>query len=540
MTVALADPQRLHTHRGEFAGLVATAQDHLRRGRLDAAAAYAQMAGHYAWMNHTGTFASPELEQLLAALGARLRQPRRPSARRSPPHEVLHVVTQCYGTGGSTQAIACWVEQDSERHHRVCITRQRGAPPPDKIRAPLSSDGDLIRLDTERGGLIERAARLRALAAESDVVILHLHPYDVVPVIAFSGAEGLPPVIYVDHCDHVFWLGTNISSVVMHMRDSGRRLAAARRGLDPARSAVVARPLRPTGRTTSREDAKRALGIDPATVLLVTAADGSKYRPVSSPSFLDVVVPVLEQHENAILHAAGPSPEGDWALAAGRTGGRIRALGMIPDVRQLQEAADVYLDSYPFSSLTSLLEAGSLGVPSITYRGHPEDCGVLGADTRGVDQHMLTASDPREFERALGGLIANRSRREQLGESTERAIRDTHTGDGWLRSVEELYAVAAAAQPPAPSGPAVRADGRLDLLVDMVMTQTGFAQGVPGATRDHLALLPARDRLAAWTTLTRSGARPPHGNVVPEWVLARAWRYRQLARQAGQLTGRAA
>ena len=390
----------------------------------------------------------------------------------------------------------------------------------------------MIRLDTERGGLIERAARLRALATEADVVVLHLHPYDVVPVIAFSGAEGLPPVIYVDHCDHVFWLGINISSVVMHMRDSGRRLAGARRGLDPARSAVVARPLRPAGRTTGREEAKRALGIDPGSVLLVTAADGTKYRPVSSPSFLELVVPVLERHPSAILHAAGPAPEGEWERASERTGGRLRALGMIPDVRQLQSAADVYLDSYPFSSLTSLLEAGSLGVPAITYRGHPEDCGVLGADTRGVDEHMLTASDPAEFERALAGLIANPRRRQQLGEATERAIRDTHTGDGWLRSVDELYGLAASAPPPVPGGPVVRADGRLDLLVDMVMTQTGFAQGVPGATRDHLALLPARDRLAAWARLTRNGTRPPHGNVVPEWVLARAWRYRQLARQA--------
>ena len=212
MTVALADPQRLHTHYDEFAGLVATAQDHLRarparRGRRvrpdgrplrvdephrDVRQPRARAAARRRWAR---ACASPG--------GARL--------ARSPPREVLHVVTQCYGTGGSTQAIACWIEQDSERHHRVCITRQRGAPPPDKIRAPLSSDADLIRLDTERGGLIERAARLRALGCRVRRRVLHLHPYDVVPVIAFSGAEGLPPVIYVDHCDHVFWLGTSIS-----------------------------------------------------------------------------------------------------------------------------------------------------------------------------------------------------------------------------------------------------------------------------------------------------------------------------------------
>jgi Glycosyl transferases group 1 len=316
------------------------------------------------------------------------------------------------------------------------------------------------------------------------------------------------------------------------MRDSGRRLAAARRGLDPARSAVVARPLRPLGRTVAREGAKRALGIDPAQVLLVTAADGSKYRPVGSDSFLDLVVPVLERHPDAVLLAAGPAPEGDWLAAQERTGGRLRALGPLPSVRELQQAADVYVDSFPFASLTSLLEAGSLGVPAITYRGHQEDCGVLGADTRGVDAHMLAPSDPAEFGRALGQLVADAAERQARGERTEQAIRDTHTGAGWLAAVEALYAQAAEAGPPSMPAEAERGTGRLDVLVDLVMTQTGFAQGVPGAVRDHLALLPPRERAAAWAGLTRAGKRPPHGSVVSEWLLDAARTLRRVPSRA--------
>ena len=386
---------------------------------------------------------------------------------------------------------------------------------------------------------MQRAARLRAIAAEVDVVVLHLHPYDVVPVLAFAGPGDHPPVVYVDHCDHVFWLGASIPGVVMHMRDSGRRLAAARRGLDPARSTVVPRPLRPVGRTLGRAEAKRSLRIDPEQVLLVTAADGTKYRPVCAPGFLDLVLPVIERHPGAILHAAGPSPEGEWHAAAQRTGGRIRALGTLPDVRRLQEAADVYVDSFPFSSLTSLLEAGSLGVPAITYRGHPEDCAVLGADTRGVDDHMLSVSDPGAFASGLGGLIEDPGHRRELGERSERAIRETHTGDGWRAAVEELYAFAGDHARLTELAPSQRQIGRLDVLVDLVMTQTGFAQGSPGAIREHLALLPGADRAAAWARLTRAGMRPPHGNLVPEWLLAQAWRYRGLAREASRTLSRA-
>ena len=150
----------------------------------------------------------------------------------------------------------------------------------------------------------------------------------------------------------------------------------------------------------------------------------------------------------------------------------------------------MYLDSFPFSSLTSLLEAGSLEVPAITYRGHPSECAVFGADTRGVDDHMLSAQDPAGFARALSELIADPERRRRLGERTARAIRDSHTGSGWTRAVAELYALAERTGRPSAVAPVDRPADRLDALVDLVMTQTGWAQGRAGAVREHLGLCP--------------------------------------------------
>ena len=212
---------RLDLHYREFGALVETAQRHFALGHLEAAAVYAQIAGTYAWFNHTGLFASPDIEDILRKLGSHLISVDSSRQRTTQPREVLHVVTQVYQTGGPTQAIACWIEQDRGRHHRWCITRQGPALVPAKILSRLNTPSDLIRLDTRPGGMLDRAALLRAAAAEADVVLVHSHPYDVLPVIAFAGNSRSPPIIYVNHGDHVFWLGTSMASVVLNLRDSG-------------------------------------------------------------------------------------------------------------------------------------------------------------------------------------------------------------------------------------------------------------------------------------------------------------------------------
>jgi hypothetical protein len=507
---------RLDAHYREFQRLLGHAQRHAHSGRYEAAAGFGQIAGQLAWMNHTGLFASTELETLLADLGRDL--PTGSSGRAArEPETILHVITQTYQTGGPTRALRCWLEQDSAHRHRVCITRQGMRPPPMDLALQVDHPGDLVRLEAGRGLLVDRARRLRELAEGCDLVLLHTHPHDVVPLIAF-GHGPRPPVVYINHGDHVFWLGAGVANLVMNMRQSGRRLTITRRGVDPGRAVVMPRPLLPPEREVSRREAKRRLGLRQDQVLLVTAADAPKYRPVTRPGFLDLVLPVLRHRPQAMLIAAGPADEGAWRDAREQTGGRIRGVGRLPDVTLLHQAADVYLDSYPFASLTSLLEAGSFGTPAITYRGHPEGCEVLGADTPGVDDHLLCARDPHTFETLLGRAIDDADWRREVGELTQQAIVETHTEAGWRRAASELYRHAARTSAPPPMNDVERQTGELDRRVDAVMELTGYSEGPTGALRDQLTLLPGRERVVVGTRLVRErvNLRPRH--VIPEWL----------------------
>ena len=493
----------LRAHGEQFQVLVDQARGAAAHGSDDEAAARVQLAGAYAWLNHPGAFASPELEELTRRLSARL--PRHRPRSRVPAADVLHVVTQVYETGGPTQAIVRWVDQDAGRRHVVCLTQQGAAPVPAKVRARTRDGQDLVDLSVGSRGLLRDAAALRALAGAATIVVVHSHPHDILAGLALS-SDQRPGVVNVNHADHVFWLGTCLPGVLFNMRQSGARLATERRGVSPTRSVVMPRPLATVDRSLARSAAKEALGLRPETCLVLTVADAPKYRRIEGPSWLDLMLPVVFSGGDVQVLAAGPGRDGEWLEAEHRSGGRIRALGRVPDPGVLQQAADVHVDSFPFASLTSLLETGSLGTPVVTYRGHPEECAVLGADTPGVDDLMVRPGTPEEFREQMRRLLEDAAYREDLGDRTGRAIRDTHTGEGWRAALRGLYDVAV--RPPV-AGDVVaptRREGPLDTYVTLVQARNPFHDGIRGATRLTLPYFPVAARLRAWAAVAGSGA----------------------------------
>lgn len=505
------------------------ALERFRADRPVAAAAHAQIAACHAFFHHPGLWASPQLERMLWAVGCRLDVARaevRPRSR--PVDRVLHVMTRVAAIGGHSRMAWRWIDVDRGRSHSVVLTRQGALPVPDELVSAAERSGGTVRiLNRERGDVLSWAGRLRMLARDHDLVVLHIFAEDVIPPIAFAERDGLPPIVFIDQADHAFSLGASTADLYVALRRTGAELAVARRGVDPERVAELPITISDIERRRSRVEAKRALGYDDDDVLLLSIARAPKFRPFGDQHFLDAVVPVLERHRNAQLLVVGPGEDASWTAAAAATGGRIRVLAERSDTEAFYEASDVYIDAFPVISNTSLLEAGCYGIPLVSRCLHPDPHTIFCSGAPGLEP-VIVRGGRQEVVDALSELVSDPERRRELGELTRESIRARHVGRGWRASLEELYLRATSV------GPLTEPPPDDDVVVHEtsdVLWPELFGSDVPTSEVESWFVkgLPTLERLRAVARIARDQRRPRPQLLVPEWVtgaIRARWRSR--------------
>jgi len=405
---------------------------------------------------------------------------------------VLHVITEAYPTGGHTQNAWRWIEDDRARAHSVALTRQRSLPVPGPLTdAVAASGGNLTRLDRNGADLISRARHLAELAATFDEVVLHVHPFDILPLIAFGVSEERPPVVFVNHADHVFWLGVSVADVVVQGRVAAVSLCEQRRGIPRERTIVLPLPIH-SAHPKPRDGAKRALGLDPGGVLLVTAASGYKYASGDQPSFTELVVPVLKDRPQARLIALGPPDAGMWAEARKATGGQLQAIGRRDDVRPYLGAADIYLDSTPFTSVSSLLEAGQHGLPLVRFSAAADvDMPLFEPNYPALEATVVTSRAADDYRRVLSELIDDPTLRTSVGDKVRQVVLERHSPGAFARSLEDIRRKVETLSRRHPSLPVGGGDpGQLDRQVEELHANSGVAAAFLPETRRHFGLIP--------------------------------------------------
>jgi hypothetical protein len=508
---------------GRFSELLKLAEERSAAGDPLSAVRLCQIAARYAYPGHVGLFGSPRLERLLLEIGKQIPTPPSHGASHRAAHRrnVLHVLSYAQPIGGDSRFAWRWIQEDPTSRHSVAITTQADLngryDVPEILRKSAQSTGGFVRLiNAPTSQPLDQARELRALCQDMDIVALHVYPYDVVPVLALAAGCDSAKTLLVNHADHTFWLGGSVAHCVVHLRKQQTDFLRDRRGLRPEQSAMLPTPLAYSPPTVARAQAKRALGVEPNVVLLLTIATPFKYGAPGQIGLLDLVAPVLAKTPQALLVAVGPKPEGAWQSAGTATEGRIVALGKRWDTDHLYAAADVYLDSVPFSSITSLLEAGSRGVPLLGYRHPDRELALLGPGAPGLDDAVELPHDPESYRRLLTRLIVDAEFRHQSGNRVQAQILTFHTGSNWRRALHNAYEQAE------------RSDGRgclrastdtfqasaLNLALLHLYGREPFG-GVRALIRDYLGTLTFRSRLSITWHLQRKGLGLCLWNLLP-------------------------
>ncbi|APC41618.1 glycosyltransferase family protein [Clostridium estertheticum] len=322
---------------------------------------------------HPGFYMSPEIENMLLVCANNLQQNNYVIKDKNiGKRKVLHVLSEGYPTGGHTRLLSNWIEADADSIHSLVTTWQIETTPQWVLEKIEKAGGWTYSLADVGNKYVDRAAKLRKLAYEwADIVVLHMHMMDPIPVMAF-GVEGGPPIIYMNHGDHCFWLGASIADLVVDMRTSGQELTLSRRSC--INSCILPIPLQ-TKKTFDRNIIRQKYNIGEKETVILTIASNYKFRSINDNNYINILKQVVDKTDNCRAYIIGPTDEGKWHDIGVETNGKIKALGLLTEIEDFYKIADVYLDCFMMGSMTSLLDAAIYGLYIIKFTNY--HCPIL-------------------------------------------------------------------------------------------------------------------------------------------------------------------
>lgn len=418
------------------------AEANILNREYEQAANWCQIAGKLTETFVYKYFSNERLEKALNTIAENISPARIYEKNAVEKKRWLHVLTQAYQTGGHTALCRRWIEIDSsgDEHSLILTSQCEADSDPKLLEAVRIGGGNVIFLDTTEN-LTHRALTLKDHSATYDVIVLHIHMWDPIAAIAFGTAGG-PPVLIVNHADHLYWMGVSVADLILNIRPSGEQLCELHRGCDRLGKLSIPLPIPPLlsqddegmrEKRSVRED----LDIPSHAIIFLTIGSSYKFTPMAELSFFEASRKLLLAVPNSYLIAIGPSLKDDqWAVLKTETEGRVLAIGRRQDLSRYFEAADIYLEGFPFGSLTALLEAALAGLPIVLA---PAECPLPFRS----DDFALTMAAPMNMDAYVAAavkLAEDAEYRDTTARSLRQATVEWHCGAGWNAKLRVLRA----------------------------------------------------------------------------------------------------
>ena len=398
----------------------------------------------FAWLAHPGYFADVRLERLCYGIGKDIWQKKRlynPTQRVPGKRQILHVASETYATGGHTRLMFNIIRNDIDSIHSLLLTQQQVADVPSWLSEQVVLSGGNVSSVCEHASEKQVALVQRAITStDVDALFYHTHPDDAVAVAALAAAPR-PAALVINHADHVFWLGSALADVTVCYRTWSLQFSEQYRASQ--RVALLPTPIgglnleEQAVLSEQKHAAKKKLGIQDDEILILTVASSGKFIPTGKYNYFRTVNKLLADNPKVLLKIAGVSHEDNLEKLQYTDSKQIELLGVISEPRLYYEAADIYLDSMPFSSFTSLFEAMYFGcypvlqfspVDTLTIQNEPSLKGIV-----------FHTNDEEEQLATIQYAIDNINYRQEVAAVCARRIEDNYMGIGWLKQLYKIY-----------------------------------------------------------------------------------------------------
>ena len=183
----------------------------------------------------TGKYSDEWIENKLAEYGRTIKFERRKLIQQG---KVLHVMTAAYDTGGHTQIVNNWILSTDNASNAVVFTNSEMKSVPEYLyRTTKITDTKIFFL--RKNNDIEKAKELLRISECFDKIVLHIHMFDIVPIIAYSNLKWDRPIYFYNHANFLFSLGMSISDLVLCICEYDRKKALRYRGAHQAEVLLI-------------------------------------------------------------------------------------------------------------------------------------------------------------------------------------------------------------------------------------------------------------------------------------------------------------
>ncbi|MDB2536654.1 hypothetical protein N9X76_01360 [Alphaproteobacteria bacterium] len=395
---------------------------------------YADRAVKFASRSSSGILASSELEELYLEFSRSIRSPKMNADYE--PSTTLHVMSKAFATGGHTRVVERWVSASEDGYHSVALTAMGTKKLPPSFRSAFEREGFKIYSLNSIWSDFKKASRLRELASRFERIVLHVHPNDTIPLLAFGVEEFQRPVVLYNHADHLFSVGFSIADLVAETRHWGRDISRDQRGITHNMVLGIPVDVDNLNLRHNRSEYRRKLGFSEETKLIVSAGPPYKYAQFGEQEFGRVINEILNQNQSAIFICVGPKMQDveqweDYFLDK-RDRFKLKGYTLPHELNELIAACDLYIDSFPAGGGTILQDVATIGVP----------CLVTNCVTGHLASVLGTAAyckDEKELIRKAKHILSH----ENVAKKNVDEFRDLFSidlqGNSWKKKVEGMH-----------------------------------------------------------------------------------------------------